>query len=369
MNQKKTILFFLLTIATLILIGLIFIYSSSSVFALEKFGSAHYFVKKQVMGVLVGILGLMLFRAIPLAMIKRGSPLFFLGSLILTALTFVPGIGVAIHGSHRWIKLGPFGAQPSELLKIACILYLAYVLEKKEYQRNSFVHGYLPLLCILGITSLLLLAQPDFGQTVTLCATAFMLFFIAHVQTRFLLATFLAALPAVGVLILLKPYRFKRIITYLHPWDDPRGAGFQIIQSLIAVGSGRWFGVGIAQSKQKFFYLPMQHTDFIFSIIAEETGLIGSLCVILLYLAFLYLGMRLTKGLKSMFCTLTVLGCVILTTLQAYINMFVVTGLLPTKGISLPFVSYGNSSLVCALCMVGIILNCVKNDQESLYGA
>ena len=203
----------------------------------------------------MGLCGLVVLRYLPLGFIKQATPWLFCATLFLTALTFVPGIGTTIHGSHRWIYVAGFGFQPSEALKMAFVMYVGYLLAKKQYRLTSLTHGYLPLLCILGITALLLLKQPDFGQAVTLCTTAFLLFFIAHCQTKHLVITLGSALPLIGMLIYMQPYRIKRILTFLNPWDDPQGAGFQIIQSLIAIGSGNITGVGIAQSKQKFFYL------------------------------------------------------------------------------------------------------------------
>jgi len=181
---------------------------------------------------------------------------------------------------------------------------------------------------------------------------------------KFLCATIIPVIPLTILLVFLKPYRLHRILTFLNPWEDRQGAGFQIIQSLIAIGSGKWLGVGIAQSKQKFFYLPMQHTDFIFSIIAEEVGFIGALFLILLYVLLFYTGFRIAWHIKDPFCQFTVLGFIILINLQAIINLCVTTGLLPTKGIGLPFVSYGNSSLMCMLAIVGIIINCAKNEKQ-----
>lgn len=353
---------FIMSAALLTVIGLIFIYSSSSVFALEKLGSAHYFVKKQFLGLIVGIIGMIMCTHIPLSFIKKYTPLFFIVTFFLTLATQIPPFATQINGSYRWITFFGFSFQPSELLKVSFILYIAYFLTKKQYQRNSFMHGYLPFLCILGLTGLLLLKQPDFGQAVTLCTTAFILFFIAQMRLAFLFATLIPVIPLLALLVFLKPYRLHRILTFLNPWEDRQGAGFQIIQSLIAIGSGRWCGVGIAQSKQKFFYLPMQHTDFIFSIIAEETGFIGVSFLIFLYTILLYTGFRIAWYIKDSFCQLTVLGFIILINLQALINLCVTTGLLPTKGIGLPFVSYGNSSLVCMLVIVGIIINCAQNN-------
>ena len=215
---------------------------------------------------------------------------------------------------------------------MAFIAYVGYLLAKKQYRVSSLTHGFIPLICVLGITAILLLKQPDFGQAVTLCTTGFLLFFLAHCQTKHLLFTLSSALPLVGFLIYMQPYRIKRILTFLDPWNDPQGAGFQIIQSLIAIGSGNITGVGIAQSKQKFFYLPMQHTDFIFSIIAEETGFIGASLLIILFILFLYTGLKIASTLRDPFAYYVTTGYVLLTSLQALINLFVATGLVPTKG-------------------------------------
>lgn len=347
----------LLIATTLVTLGLVFIYSASSVFALEKFCSSHYFVKKQLIGVVLGIIGLIVIRALPLSLIKKITPYAFWGSLLLTAGTLVPGLSRHIHGSSRWLSLGGFAFQPSELLKATFIMYLAYLLTKKEHRINTFSAAYLPLLMVMGITALILLKQPDFGLTVTLVTTAFLLFFIAGIPTHHLLLSIAPLIPAVIGLILYKPYRVKRILTFLNPWDDPQGSGFQIIQSLIAIGSGSVWGLGIGHSKQKFFYLPMQHTDFIFSIIAEETGFMGATFIIVLFIAFLFVGMRIAWHMHDRYCMFTTLGFVILISLQAVINIFVTTGLLPTKGIGLPFVSYGNSALICSISMLGLIIN------------
>jgi len=333
------------------------------VYALKNFGIAHYYVTKQTMGLGLGLVAFFIGRHLSLQFIEAATPLFFWSSWALTALTIASKFSVHIHGSSRWLKLGPIAFQPSELLKLALIMYLARFLAKKEGQRFTFVGSYLPFLVIMALVSGVLLAQPDFGLTVTLLLTSFILFFIADFPIKHLFMTALFCLPAAGILILKYPYRLKRIFTYLNPWEDPQGAGFQIIQSLIAVGSGKWWGSGISHSKQKFFYLPMQHTDFIFSIIAEETGFIGSSIIILLYLLFLYFGFKIAWQLEKSFYVFTTIGFVLLLTMQALINLFVVTGLLPTKGIGLPFVSFGSSSLICSLAMLGIIANMAKNTR------
>ncbi len=351
-----------LTIITLFLltIGLIFIYSSSSVFALENHGSGYYFLKKQLIGLFLGILGAFLCYIIPLKFIKKMTPLFFWGSWLLTLGTLIPGISKTIHGSSRWLCIGGFSFQPSDLLKITLILFMARLLEKKTATTLNFKKLLIPSLIIIGFTSIILLKQPDFGLTVTLATTCFLMLFVAGLPLKYVGITIGSALPMIMILIFAFPYRVKRILVFLNPWSDPQGAGFQIIQSLIAIGSGGWFGIGIGQSKQKFFYLPMQHTDFIYSIIAEEIGFLGSSLIILLYILFLYFGCKIALSMNDTFSRFTVIGFTLIITIQAFINIFVTTGLLPTKGIGLPFISYGNSALICSLCMIGIIANISK---------
>ncbi len=365
--QKKQIrsdLRILLAISALLtFIGIIFIYSSSSVYAMEKFGVSYYFVFKQLAGLCLGIVALCFARLVPLQFIKKMSPLLFFGSLALTAMTLVPQLSSRIHGSSRWISIGGFGFQPSELLKIALIIYLAYFLEKKVSKLSSFMHSFVPLIIILGATAAVLLKQPDFGLTATLLTTAFAMLFVSQFQTKHVMISLGAVIPAAIALVIYKPYRLKRILTFLDPWADPQGAGFQIIQSLIAIGSGSFFGVGITQSKQKFFYLPMQHTDFIFSIIAEETGFLGSALLVGLYVALIYFGMKIVWQMNDMFCMLAAFGFITLLSLQTVINLAVATGLAPTKGIGLPFVSYGNTSLVACLIILGLIMNMVHENK------
>jgi cell division protein FtsW len=364
-HLKTDLSFFIGIVITLLTIGLLFIYSSSSVFALEKMGSAHFFFKKQLFGLIIGLMSIIIIRLIPLEIIKKCSPYFFLASLFLTLLTIITPLGRNIHGSARWLSLPFFSFQPSELLKISLVLYVAYFLTKKEKNARSFWHGYIPLMVILSVASIILLKQPDFGLTIILIATVFIMLYIAHMYLKYVALSLLAVIPLAAILIILKAYRLKRILIFLNPWADAQGAGFQIIQSLIAIGSGGLWGVGIGQSKQKFFYLPMQHTDFIFSIIAEETGLLGATFVIFLFLLFLYFGIRIAYQLTDRFTLLATFGFVILISLQALINICVATGLAPTKGSSLPFISYGNTALVCQLMMIGFIISFVCENRNS----
>lgn len=356
---------FLTIIATLILIGCLFVYSSSSVYALETFGTSLFFVKRQCAGLFLGLIALCIGRAIPLNLIKKYAPLLFLGSLFLVLITLLPKFSRTIHGSSRWLTFAGFSFQPSELLKVTLLLYVAYFLEKKTVKNTIAVKQFIPFALFIGTMCIALLKQPDFGMTVTLLLTTIILFFCAHAQIKHIFVTLLGLAISALFLILFRPYRLQRVMTFLNPWQDPKGAGFQIIQSLIAIGSGGWLGIGIAHSRQKFFYLPMQHTDFIFSIIAEETGLIGCLFLITLFILLLYFGIRIAHQLTDTFSTLVTLGFMILIHLQAVMNMAVATGLAPTKGVGMPFVSYGNTSLVCYLFMIGVIINMVHHSKSS----
>lgn len=363
---KKDLRIFIGIVACLIIIGILFVYSASSVFALEHYGSTYYFVKQQLKGLILGIVCIIFIQILPSIFFKKITPLFFLSSLCVTAATLLPFLSKQIHGSSRWVSFHGFGFQPSELLKVSFIMYLAYFLDKKIDRRNSFIHGYLPLLVVVGLSCLLILKQPDFGLAITLCLATFALLFVANFNVKYLLVTVGACIPVIIGLIVSRPYRLQRILTFLNPWQDPHGSGFQIIQSLIAIGSGSVWGIGIGNSKQKFFYLPMQHTDFIFSIIAEETGFVGCVCIIVLFILFLYYGIKIANSMKTNFAFFTIFGFIILMNLQAIMNMAVVSGLVPTKGVGLPFISYGNTALVCSLLMIGIIINLTRDNTKRL---
>ncbi len=361
-KQDATI--FLSIVITLVILGIIFVYSSSSFYALEKFGSPLYYVQRQSIGIALGTFFFLLAYKIPLESINYSSFFLFASSLLLTALPLIAQLTKRMHGSSRWLNLFGFIFQPSEILKITTIIYVASFLSRKQDQKESFKRGYLPLLLICMCISAILLKQPDFGCTVTILATVLIMLFIAKMNLRYLTILTGIALPLTSIIIYLQPYRWKRILIYLDPWKDPQGSGFQIIQSMIAIGSGGLWGNGIAQSKQKFFYLPMQHTDFIFAIIAEEIGFIGTTLLITLFLLFLYFGFKISWNLKNLFAIYLVQGLTILVTIQALINIFVATGLAPTKGIGLPYISYGNTALACNILIAGLIINAAHDFYE-----
>lgn len=361
-NNDTTIL--IAITLTLITVGVIFVYSSSSFYALEHFGSPFYYVKRQILGIILGSIFFYCAKNIPMHIIQQTSLHFFTLSLGATAIPIISNLSRKMHGSSRWLRIFGFTFQPSEILKIAVIVYIASFLARKQEHKESFLKGYLPPLVILMMTSIVLLKQPDFGCTVTILATVFIMFFIAKMNMKYLVMLGSITLPLGGILIYFKRYRLARVLTFLDPWKDPQGAGFQIIQSLIAIGSGGVWGNGIAQSKQKFLYLPMQHTDFIFAIIAEETGFIGTTLLITLFGLFLYFCFKISWHLKDLFSVYLTQGLAILVTLQALINITVSTGLAPTKGIGLPFISYGNTALACNMLLVGLIVNAAYDFYE-----
>lgn len=360
---KQDLSIFLLINLTLIILGLIFVYSSSSYYALETLGQSMYFVKKQCVGIVLGLFAMLIAYLLPLNFFKDISFFSLLGATLISALPLINSLSHKMHGSHRWLNIKGFIFQPSELLKVALVIYLASLLSRKKILDHTTHHTAFPLLIIMSVIGIILLKQPDFGCLATLFATTLIMLFIANLPLRYFIGTIMIAAPLALLLVYIQPYRWQRIITYLNPWQDPQGTGFQIIQSLIAIGSGGLWGCGISQSQQKYFYLPMQHTDFIFAIMAEEIGFIGSLFFITLCFLFLWYGFQLSFNLQNRFSIFLVQAITTLISLQFVINIMVSTGLAPTKGIGLPFISYGNTALVCNLFMVGLIVNAVQAEQ------
>jgi cell division protein FtsW len=261
-----------------------------------------------------------------------------------------------------------FSLQPSEFLKLGLIVYLADFLERKRETLSDLRHTVAPALVVLGLCAGLVFLQPDLGTAVTLAAVALLMFFAAGFRLTHLAVIVLSALPALAYAMLAKPYRRKRILAFFHPWDDPRGVGFQIIQSFLAFGSGGLFGVGLGRSQQKLFYLPESHTDFIFAIIGEELGFVGTCAVVLLFMAFIFSGMVIVFRSKNLFSQLVSLGLVGLIGFEVVINIGVSVGALPTKGLSLPFVSYGGSALIANMIALGLLWNISRQALERDLG-
>jgi len=295
--------------------------------------------------------------------LRRWAMPLLASSLFLLILVLIPGIGREVSGANRWFRFKFISFQPSELANIALIIYIADFIARKENQIRTLLKGFLPPMLILGFTVLLILMQPDLGTSLALGMVVFIMLFVAGARLSYLLTVVLVTLPLLAVLIFSVPYRRMRIMAFLNPWLDPKGSGFQIIQSQIALGSGGIFGLGLGQSKQKLFYLPAAHTDFIFSIIGEELGLLGTLGVVMLFMILLYQGFKVIKNASGKFGYFLSLGLVLIISFKAAINIGVSCGLLPTKGLPLPFISYGGSSLIFDMVSVGILMNIARTGE------
>jgi cell division protein FtsW len=342
-------------------IGAVMIYSSSCVFAYENYGDSAYFFKRHIIFLFIGIVAAASLMSFDYIKLRNFSKPFLLVAVFLLIVVFVPGIGRTAGGARRWINLGSFSFQPSEIAKLALVLYAADILSRKQSEIKDFFYGFLPLVISLGVCIFLILAGSDLGTAVAIALLIIIMAFIAGVDLKQLLMVIAPGMIAIIALIAVKPYRIKRMIAFTNPWSDPKGAGFQIIQSMIAMGSGGIFGVGLAHSKQKLFYLPEGHTDFIFSIIAEELGMIGSIGIILLFTVFIWLGFKIAYSARDLFGQFLAFGLVSMIALQVMINIAAVTALIPTKGLPLPFISYGGTSLVYSLASVGLLLNIAKH--------
>ncbi len=360
---------FVVTTALLVVTGIVMVYSTSAIYAKEFYGDPSFFLKRHLMYLAVGLLLSGWVLTVDSQKIRKyAKPVMGIVLLLLLAV-LVPGVGAKISGARRWFRFGPVSIQPSEIAQLAITLYLADVLNRKRAHLDSFFHGILPPMIVLGATVGLILIEPDLGTSVAIVVVAFLLLFIAGVKGTKLLPFVLASVPAVIALVAFKPYRVRRIMAYLNPWADPEGAGFQLIQSLVALGSGGLFGVGLGESKQKLFYLPAAHTDFIFSVIGEELGLVGLTVLIIIMGVFVWYGVRLALRAPDNFGTFAGLGIVMLLLLEALIHIGVSTGAIPTKGLPFPFVSYGGSALVANLVSVAVLLNITRPHPAAVSSA
>lgn len=358
-------------VALLILVGLTAVYSSTSVVSptlTEKHkdkgteASQFSFLKKQVLTVGMGLVVLLIACRVPLDYLKKAAIPLLLISLVLLVLVFSP-LGMSAGGARRWLRLWPSTFQPSELVKLAMVLFMAWYMSQPAYRRESFVSFVIPIV-ILGIFSVIFLKQPDFGATMSLAVLTLSMLFIGGVRLRYIAMLGALALPLV-VKLVMEPYRLKRVTAFLDPWQYAQKEGYQLVQSFIALGSGGMQGVGLGESKQKLAFLPEVHTDFIFSLIGEELGFIGATIVVLLFFAFFAQAVNIARKREDRFAHYLAFGIAIMIAVQATINFAVVTGMVPTKGLPLPFISYGGSSLMVNMFAVGMLLNVSKNAPAS----
>jgi cell division protein FtsW len=340
----------------LVLLGLIMVFSASAVMAKERFGSPYTFVLRQIGWACAGVLAMVVLMRFDYRRYKHPAVVFTLlgvTTVLLIAVLFLD----RSHNTHRWIRFGPFSFQPSELAKPALILFLAYFLETRARAIGDWRHTLVPAVLPSVISSLLIVKQPDLGTAMVCMALTASVLFVAGMELKYLGYGVLASLPFLYYLLFHVGFRRQRMLAFVNPWADPQGAGFHMIQSLIAVGTGGITGLGLMEGKQKLFYLPEPHTDFIFAVIAEELGLLGTVAVIALFAVFCYRGMRAAIRTSDLYARFLAVGITGAIAIQAFFNISVVLGLLPTKGIPLPFISYGGSSLFITLACVGVLLN------------
>jgi cell division protein FtsW len=352
--------FILVVVALLIIIGLTAVYSSTAVMAPGK-GKAvageitqFAFLKKQLLTVCIGLVLMVAAYKVPLEHLRRLVIPLLLVALVALLLVFSP-LGMSAGGARRWLRLWPSSFQPSELVKLSMVVFMAWYMSRTTYDRERFFAFVVPI-CIMGAFQIVFMMQPDFGATMSLAVLTITMLYLSGTRVRYLLSLGLLALPVV-VKLMMEPYRLKRVVTFLDPWKDPQGSGFQLTQSFIAFGSGGLQGVGLGESKQKLAFLPEVHTDFIFSLIGEELGFIGAAVVVLLFFALFLRGFAIARKIDEPFAYYLAAGLSLMIAVQAAINFAVVSGLAPTKGLPLPFISYGGSSLVVNMIAAGLLLN------------
>jgi cell division protein FtsW len=346
----------------LVFVGLVMVFSASAVMAKERYGSGYFFLLRQLGWAAAGITAMVVAMKVDYSRFKHPAVVYSLLGVTTLMLMSVFLLGRA-HNTHRWIHFGGFSFQPSEMAKPALILFLAFFLESRtktiDDWRNTLLPSITPTLVFIG----LIVFQPDLGTAIACAAITACVLFVAGLELKYLGYAFAASILPLYFLIFHVAYRRDRILAFLNPYSDPQGRGFHIIQSLIAVSTGGVTGVGLMEGKQKLFYLPEPHTDFIFSVISEELGLVGAIIIVVLFAIFLWRGIRTAMRTQDMFGRFLAVGITSMVVVQAFINISVVLGLMPTKGIPLPFISYGGSSLFVTLACVGVLLNVTKHAE------
>lgn len=343
----------------LMTIGLIMVASASVAFAAANYSDAWYFAKRHAVYMVMGMSLALMVACIPMSVWQRYSGYLLVATLVLLVIVLIPGIGKKVNGSQRWISLGIISIQISEIAKFAAVVFFASFFARRYQELHSGWQGFLKPLLVVGLMALLLLLEPDFGSAVVICSTVFAMMFIAGVKIWHFTLLIGIGVSALGAVAIFSPYRMQRLITFLDPWADQFNTGYQLTQSLIGFGRGEWFGLGLGNSLQKLFFLPEAHTDFIFAIIAEEFGLVGAVALLTLFAVLIvriFALARLNLAAGRIFPALATFGIAILFSIQVFINAGVASGLLPTKGLTLPFISYGGSSLLINCVLMAFVM-------------
>jgi len=362
MNRKIHIYLFI-AVLILVLFGLVMIYSSSYIWAEYKFDDAYKYVKQQGLFVIIGTFLMYFMSRIDYRLYQKKAWTIFIICIVLLVLVLIPGIGSVRNGSRSWFGIGSFGIQPSEFAKLSLIMLTSKYLTNSNRFIKDIRKGVIPILLVLFFVFGLIMLQPDFGTGMIIVVSIIAMLYIAGVNMKFFIGLGLIGVVGIVILIAIAPYRMDRITSFLNPWNDPLGTGFQIIQSLYAIGPGGLLGMGFLNSRQKHFYLPEPQTDFIFSIISEEFGILGIIIVASLFVFILYCGIKISLQCKDSFGKYLAFGMIFQILIQAIMNLMVVIGLIPVTGVTLPFLSYGGSSLLVSMASMGIILNISRSNE------
>lgn len=371
-NRASGDRFLLFTVLAMVLFGLLMVYSASFIFSEERTGDGFAFIRKQFIYACMGFGAMWMSSRIPHQKWYQWAPVAIVSVIVMLLLVLIPGVGARVGGAQRWINFGFFRFQPAELAKMIGVTFVARQLVRHQKDLLNFKRGVIaPIVLLLPVMALLLI-QPDFGSTALLAGTTFVLMFIAGVRPLFLFGGLFGGAAAATLLIVTSPYRMARVMTFIDPWRDPAGKGFQVIQSMLGLHNGSLLGQGLGNGKEKLFFLPEAHNDFIFAVIGEELGFVGVAAVIVAYIFFIYRGLKISwnslQQRQDRFGFYLGCGITLILGLQAFINMGVVMGLLPTKGLTLPFISYGGSALTLNLFAVGILYSISKANHASDFG-
>lgn len=365
--KKKFKLDFLLVgaVITLCIIGIVMVKSASSFSALKNYNDENYFFKKQIVGVLLGLAVAVAIQFVTIEKLKKLKYVFLGVSILSLAVLFIPGVGKTSYGANRWINLGFITIQPSEIAKFGFIIYSASVMSEMKHDPKKF-RSMLPTL-IAGVSMcVLIMLEPNMSITICVGLTMIVMLFIGGASIKNMLLIAIPIILAVPLLIIVEPYRMKRLTAFLDPWSEPLGEGFQLIQSLYALGSGGWTGLGYGNSRQKYLFLPFAESDFILSIIGEEMGLVFCIFILILYLIIIIRGLKIAKNADTRFKCYLACGITVLIAIQAFMNVAVVTGSIPPTGLPLPFISAGSTSLIAFLSAVGILINIDRHSKKIL---
>lgn len=363
---------YLLVVTILLLVGfgLVMVYSTTGIVSQGKLGDSLFYAKRQLISAVIGGVVMVTCMQVPMAFLRKIAPYLLIASLLSLLLPLIPGIADRAGGASRWAKFGPVRFQPAEFVKVFMVVFMAGYLSRHEQQISSFISGIVKPFSMLALVAALLLLQPDFGSTAVIVVVLLGMLLASGVRFTHMALCSVVVGCVMGLLVFISPYRMMRVVSFLSPFADASGKGYQLIQSLIAVGTGQVYGVGLGGSQQKLFFLPAAHTDFIFAVISEELGFVGGMCVIFGFLVVMWRGFLIARSVRhDTFLYALAVGLTMMIVAPALLNVGVVIGLLPTKGMVLPLVGYGGSSLIACMGVVGLLLGIRRDAGEHPYGS